>query len=115
MLRDVAGIVRDGAHQLTESVSSAVVKAWKSFLSKWSGTKKSAQRESFQEGYPAEIWDSSGACPGSKKTFGRPSKTLENKHLGVDVHDPNARTSMTPVAKNLRAQKLWADFLVPKN
>ena len=32
------------------------------------------------------------------KTSGRPSKSaksVNSKHLGVDIHDPNARTSMT--------------------
>ena len=41
-------------------------------------------------------------------------RNLENKHLGADIHDWNARTPMTPGrAKKLRAEKLRADFSFP--
>ena len=37
----------------------------------------------------------SHGLPGSE-TSGRLSKPWNNKHLRADIHDPNARTSMTP-------------------
>ena len=39
-------------------------------------------------GYP-------GGRPGAKASV-KPSKSWKNKHFGADVHDPKARTSMTP-------------------
>ena len=65
-----------------------------------SGSRKDSTRyESFRAGYPADV-------PGQKlragrlgsKAAGRPSKSWKNRHLDMDVHDPNARTSMTPGA-----------------
>ena len=39
-------------------------------------------------GYP-------GGRPGAKTSV-KPSKSWKNKHFGADVHEPKARTSMTP-------------------
>ena len=36
------------------------------------------------------------------KTSGRPPKPWKNKRLGADIHDPNARTSMTPRPRGCR-------------
>ena len=72
---------------------------------------KSAQRGSFRAGHPADI---RGGYPDPKLRSG-PSKSLKNKHLGADIHDPKARTSTTPrdLAK-LRPGKLWAELSFPK-
>ena len=40
---------------------------------------------------PVCPWDNPGA-----KTSVKPSKSWKNNHFGADVHDPKARTSMTP-------------------
>ena len=45
-----------------------------------------AKEEVFQDGYPADMQGTSRA-----KVFGQAAKTLENKHLGADVHVPKAR------------------------
>ena len=43
------------------------------------------------------------------------SKCWKNKHLGTDIHDPKARTSMTPRdLQKLRSEKLWAELSFPK-
>ena len=60
-------------------------------------------------GYP-------GGRPGAKN-FGQALKILENKHFGADIHDPKARTSMTPRAFFfflIRSKKLRAEFSFPK-
>ena len=41
----------------------------------------------------------------SAKNFGQALETLENKHLGADIHDLNARTSMTPESARYFGQK----------
>ena len=57
-------------------------------------------------GYP-------GGHPGAKTSV-KPSKSWKNKHFGADVHDPKARTSMTPGGfKKLRSEKLRAEFSFP--
>ena len=59
-----------------------------------SGTKKKQPKEKFlgriSRGRPRII---RADVPGQKF---RALKTLENKHFGADIHDPSARTSMTP-------------------
>ena len=45
--------------------------------------------------FSADVRGLSCGHPGSK-TSGRPLKPWKNKHLDAGVHDPNARTSMTP-------------------
>ena len=62
--------------------------------------RKTAQRESFRDRYPADV-------PGSfvQKISGRPSKPWKNEHLGADIHDPNPRTSMTPAGAKHFGQK----------
>ena len=43
-----------------------------------------------------------------------PSKSWKNKHLGVDIHDPKARTSTTlRDFQKLRPEKLRAEFSFP--
>ena len=50
-------------------------------------------------GYP-------GRRPGAKTSV-RPSKSWKNMRFGADVHDPKARTSMTPGRlKKLQSEKL---------
>ena len=61
-----------------------------------SGTKKTAQRESFRARKPGVI---RADVPGQK--LRGPSKTWKNKHLGVDIHDPNAGMSTTWEFPNL--------------
>ena len=83
-----------------------------------SRNEKTAQRESLRGGGADILRTSRGhSCgrPGSK-TPGRPSEPWKNKHLGADIHDPNARTSMTPggAQKNF-AQKLRANDLFPEH
>ena len=58
-------------------------------------------------GYPR--WMSDG------KNFGHALEILKkNKHFGADIHDPKARTSMTPGGfKKLRSEKLRAEFSFP--
>ena len=57
-------------------------------------------------GYP-------GGRPGAKASV-RPSKSWKNKHFGADIHDPKARTSMTPGGlKKLQSEKLRAEFSFP--
>ena len=53
-------------------------------------------------GYP-------GGCPGAK-TWVRPSKYLKNKHFGADIHDPEARTSMTSGLKKHRSENFGLNF-----
>ena len=73
--------------------------------------KKTAQRESFWAGYPADVPRSFVQTSGSKPS-GRPSKPWKSKHLGADIHDPNARTSMTPGgAKNFGQQNFGSIFV----
>ena len=57
-------------------------------------------------GYP-------GGRTGAKASI-KPSKSWKNRHFGADVHDPKARTSMTPGGfKKLRSEKLRAEFSFP--
>ena len=57
-------------------------------------------------GYP-------GGRPGAKTSV-RPSNSLKNEHFGADIHEPKARTSMTPGGlKELRSEKLRAEFSFP--
>ena len=55
-------------------------------------------------GYP-------GGRPGAKTSV-RPLKSLKNKHFGVDIHDPKARTSMTRggVKKNFGQKNFGLNF-----
>ena len=77
--------------------------------------KKSAQRGSFWDAYPADI-------RGSFARISRPNTSVralemleKNKHLGADIHDPKARTSMTPRDfQKLRSEKLWAEIPFPR-
>ena len=55
---------------------------------------ETAQRESFRDGYPADILGSFGRTSWVKN-FGQALETLEKKHLSADIHDLNARMSMT--------------------
>ena len=74
--------------------------------------KKSAQRESFWDGYPTDI-RGSFARISRPKTSVRALKILEkkNKHFSADIHDPKARTSTTLRGfHKLRSEKLWAEF-----
>ena len=50
------------------------------------------------------------------KNFGQALEFLKiNKHFDANIHDPNARTSMTPRrAKKLRAEKLRVDVSFPR-
>ena len=67
------------------------------------------ERESFRAGYSADVRGYSAGRPGPD--LGQALETLEHKHSGADIHDPNARTSMIPGdAKKIRAEKLWVDF-----
>ena len=45
---------------------------------------------------------------------GQALETLENKHAGADIHDPNTRTSMTPGVQKHFGRKHPADYLSPK-
>ena len=75
---------------------------------------KAAQRVSFGAGYPADVHADIPADVWGQKTSVKPSKFWKNKHFGADVHDPKARTSMTPGgAKKLRSEKLPAEFSFP--
>ena len=49
--------------------------------------------------------------PGAKTSV-KPSKSRRNKHFGADVHDPKARTSMTPGAckKNFGRKNVGLNF-----
>ena len=50
-------------------------------------------------GWKARLSRRPRGYPGGRsraKTSVRPSKSLKNKHFGADIHDPKARTSMTP-------------------
>ena len=68
------------------------------------GGSGTAQRESFRAGYPATS---------RVKNSGQALETLEKtKHLGANIHDPNARTSMTPggCKKLCEKKKIRADL-----
>ena len=52
---------------------------------------KPAQRENFRDECAADILSDRVKNFGQAKTL----KNLKNKHLGADIHEPNARTSMT--------------------
>ena len=72
---------------------------------------KTAQRESFQAGYPVEDVLASFVWTSRRINFGRPSKPWKSKHLGADVHEPNMRTSMTPGgSKELRTENFGLIF-----
>ena len=74
---------------------------------------KSAQRGSFWDGYPADIWGSFARIS-RPKTSVRAPKMLEKKHLGPDIHDPKARTSTTQgTSKNFGQKNFGLDFLLP--
>ena len=72
---------------------------------------RAVQRESFWDGFPAGSFGRTSRV----KNFRQALETLEKQEPEcTDIHDPNARTSMTPGAANKpRAQKLRADFLFP--
>ena len=73
---------------------------------------KAAQRVSFGAGYPADVQRGyPGGSPGTKTSV-KPSKSWKNKHFGADVHDPKARTSMTPEGfkKNFRQKNFGLNF-----
>ena len=55
---------------------------------------KTAQRESFRAGYPADVPGSFGRTS-RFKNFRQVLETWENKHFGADIRDPNVQTSMT--------------------
>ena len=77
---------------------------------------KSAQRESFWDGHPADIRGSFARMFRSKTSPNRSgrSKSMKNKHFGTDIHGPKARTSMTLWDfQKLRAEKLWAESSFP--
>ena len=77
---------------------------------------KAAQRVSFGAGYPADV-HADVTVDLRDKHFGQALEILEkNKHFGVDVYDPKARTSMTQgVSKKLRSEKLRAEFSFPRH
>ena len=52
-----------------------------------------AQRESIQAGYPADVQVL--GRPGSE-TWGWPSKPLKNKHVGVEIHNPERADAHDP-------------------
>ena len=88
---------------------------WGSSIQRW-GTKKQPKEKLFGPDIPRTSRSHPCGRPGSK-TSGRPSK--QNKHLGADMHDPNARTSMTPSwckqksfglkSLSLKDQRYWND------
>ena len=57
-----------------------------------SGAKKQPKEKGFRPDFPQTSTRHSCGRPGSR-ALGRPAKSWKNKHLGADIHDPNARTS----------------------
>ena len=81
--------------------------------SKYSGLKKNKE-EVFGPDIPRTSGGHSRGYPGLKLRSG-PLKPWENKHFGVDIHDPKARTSTTlRDFQELRSDKLWAEFSFPE-
>ena len=75
----------------------------------------SAQRGSFWDRCPADIWGLY-ARMSRPKTSVRTLKILgkKSKHLGADIHDPKARTSTNlRDFQKLRSETLWAEFSFP--
>ena len=77
------------------------------------GTFGFRKRIALQGGVAATITPVAPLCATKWTSWGRPSKPWKNKHLGVDIHDPNARTMTPGVTKNLQAEKLRADSSFP--
>ena len=78
---------------------------------------KAAQRVSFGAGYPADVHADIPADVRGQKASVKPSKLWEkkNKHVGADVHDPKARTSMTlgRVRRNFGQKNFGLSFCSP--
>ena len=75
--------------------------------------KISPKEEVFGTDTPRTSGGHSRGYPGPKLQSGQ-SKSWKNKHLGVDIHDPKARTSTTlRDFQKLRSEKLWAEFSFP--
>ena len=83
---------------------SVACNIWKTNTQEWKNKPKRKFSGQISRGRPGghSCWR-----PGSKASS-RPSKLWKDKHLGADIHDPNARTSMTPggCQKNF-VQKTW--------
>ena len=56
---------------------------------------KAARRRDSRDEYPADIRGGHSGRPPWLKALVRPSKPWKATHLGADIHDPNARWSMT--------------------
>ena len=80
------------------------------FRSVFQERKISPKRKFFGTDAPRTSGGHLRGYPGPKLRSGW-SKSWKNKHLGVDIHDPKARTSMTlRDFQKLRSEKLWAEF-----
>ena len=77
-------------------------------------TKNQPKEEVFGTDIPRTSGGHSRGYPDPKLRSGQ-SKSWKNKHLGADIHDPKARTSMTlREFQKLRSEKLRADFSCPR-
>ena len=78
-----------------------------------SRTKNQPKEEVLGTDIPRTSGGHSRGYPDPKLRSGQ-SKSWKNKHLGADIHDPKARTSMTlREFQKLRSEKLWAEFSFP--
>ena len=82
-------------------------------LQPWFRNKKQPKEKVFGPDIPRTSRGHSCGRPGPKNS-GRPSKPWKNKHLGVDIHDPNAWTFMTPGrCKTTSGREFRADVSFP--
>ena len=76
---------------------------------------KAAPRVSVGAGYPADVHADIPADVREQKLRAGPRNPGRNKDFGADIHDPKARTSMTPGGfEKLRSEKLRAEFSFPR-
>ena len=79
-----------------------------------SRTKNPPREEVLGTDIPQTSGGHSHGYPGPRLRSGRSKYWKKNKHLGADIHDPKARTSMTlRDLQKLRSEKLWAEFHFP--
>ena len=80
---------------------------------------KAAQRVSFGGSYPADVHADIPADVRGQKLRSGLEILEKNKHFGADMHDPKARTSMTPGGKkknetSVGPKDLQAEFSFPR-
>ena len=75
---------------------------------------KTAQRGGFWDGYLVDIQGSFARISRPKTSVRALEILKKEQHVGVDIHDPKARTSTSlRDLQKLRSEELWAEFSFP--